>query len=89
MNLRVMEKEDLPLFAEWLSSLEVLGEYNPLRQISRQETEKMFENDKAYEMKEFIIEKKRRDQNRFYGPFLRPAPILWQATGNRLCSSSE
>jgi RimJ/RimL family protein N-acetyltransferase len=58
VNLRVMEKEDLPLFAEWLSSLEVLGEYNPLRQISRQETEKMFENDKAYEMKEFIIEKK-------------------------------
>jgi RimJ/RimL family protein N-acetyltransferase len=56
INLRVMEKEDLPLFAEWLNKPEFFGEYNPLRQTSRTETEKMLEN--PLELKPFIIEKK-------------------------------
>jgi RimJ/RimL family protein N-acetyltransferase len=56
VNLRVMEKEDLPLFAEWLNKPEVFGEHNPLRQMSRTETEKMLEN--PLELKPFIIEKK-------------------------------
>jgi RimJ/RimL family protein N-acetyltransferase len=43
VNLRVMEKEDFPLFAEWANKPEVLGKYNPLFQVSRTEAEKMFE----------------------------------------------
>jgi RimJ/RimL family protein N-acetyltransferase len=56
VNLRVMEKEDLPLFAEWVNKPEVFGEYNPLRQMSRTEAEKMLEN--PLELKPFIIERK-------------------------------
>jgi len=51
-----MEKEDLPLFAEWLNKPEVFGEYNPLQQMSRTEVEKMLEN--PIDIKPFIIEKK-------------------------------
>ena len=56
MNLRITEKEDLPLFAEWFNKPEVFGEYNPLHQMSRTDAEKMLEN--PHEMKPFIIEKK-------------------------------
>ena len=51
-----MEKEDLPLFVEWVNKPEVFGEYNPLHQMSKTEAEKMFEN--PHEEKSFIIEKK-------------------------------
>ena len=57
MNLRVMEKEDLPLFAEWVNMPEVFGEYNPLRQISRAEIEKDYDKG-TLELTDFIIEKK-------------------------------
>ena len=56
MNLRVVEKEDLPLIAEWFNKPEVFGEYNPLHQMSRTEMEKMFEN--PHDEKLFIAEKK-------------------------------
>jgi hypothetical protein len=42
VNLRVMEKEDLPLLAEWANKPEYFGEYNPLRQISKAEIENDF-----------------------------------------------
>jgi len=57
VNLRVVEKEDVPLFAEWLNKPEVFGEYNPLRQVSKTEIEKDFEKG-ALEMMDFIVEKK-------------------------------
>ena len=56
VNLRLMEKEDLPLFAEWANKPEVWGEYNPLHQMSKTDAEKMVET--PHEMKPFIIEKK-------------------------------
>ena len=56
VNLRVMEKEDLPLLTEWFNKPEVLGEYNPLHQGSRTDIEKMLET--PNELKPFIIEKK-------------------------------
>ena len=56
VNLRIIEKEDLPLFAEWFNKPEVFGEYNPLHQGSRTDIEKMLEN--PNELKPFIIEKK-------------------------------
>ena len=57
VNLRVMEKEDLPLFAEWLNKPEFFGEYNPLRQISKAEIEKDYDKS-TLEQTGFIIEKK-------------------------------
>ena len=59
VNLRVMEKEDLPLLVEWINSLEFLGEYLPPHQSSLAEAEKAFSEPKSpFEMKTFIIEKK-------------------------------
>ena len=73
VNLRVMEKEDLPLIAEWFSSPEVFGEYNPLRQMSRTDAEKIFEN--PLELKPFFIEKKDGSKIGFVAHFyvLHPA----------------
>ena len=56
VNLRIIEKEDLPLFAEWMNVPEFYGEYDPLRQMSRREAEKMLET--PVELKPFMIEKK-------------------------------
>jgi ribosomal-protein-alanine N-acetyltransferase len=73
VNLRVMEKEDLPLIAEWFSSPEVFGEYNTLRQMSKTEAEKMLES--PLELKQFLIEKKDGSKIGFAGHFyvLHPA----------------
>ena len=57
VNLRAMEKEDLPLFAGWVNKPEFFGEYNPLRQTSKTEIEKGYEKN-SLEQGEFIIEKK-------------------------------
>lgn len=57
MNLRIMEKEDLPLFAEWVNNLEFVGEYLPLRQPSIAEMEKAPETN-PFELKTFIVENK-------------------------------
>jgi ribosomal-protein-alanine N-acetyltransferase len=56
VNLRIAEKEDLPLLTEWFNKLEVSGEYTPVNQMSRTDAEKTFDN--PYEKKLFIIEKK-------------------------------
>jgi RimJ/RimL family protein N-acetyltransferase len=56
VNLRVMEKEDLPLFVEWFNKPEVFGEYNPLLQMSKTEVEKILDN--PSDLQPFIIEKK-------------------------------
>jgi RimJ/RimL family protein N-acetyltransferase len=74
VNLRIMEKEDLPLFAEWLNNPEVSGEYNPLRQVSRTETEKRHEKDNS-EQGEFIIEKKDGSKIGYIFHFILVHPI--------------
>ena len=56
VNLRLVEKEDLPLFMEWLNKPEVLGEYNPLVQMTKTEVEKMLENSSDFNL--FFIENK-------------------------------
>ena len=59
VNLRVREKEDIPLFVEWLNSLDVIsGDYDFLPQISRAEMEKESEKPSDPLYKSFIIEKK-------------------------------
>ena len=56
VNLRIMEKEEAPLFAEWASNPEVFGEYNPLHQMPKTEAEKILEG--PLELKPFIVGKK-------------------------------
>jgi RimJ/RimL family protein N-acetyltransferase len=57
VNLRVVEKEDLPLTVEWLNDPEYFGVYNPLVQTSRAELEKRYDN-RSPEERSFIVEKK-------------------------------
>lgn len=57
VNLRVVDKEDLGLLAEWANSREYLGEYVWLPQQSRAEWEKMYDSLTA-DTKWFFIEKK-------------------------------
>jgi len=57
VNLRVEEKEDLQLVAEWINNPEYFGIYNPLMQLSRSELEKGFDKFTP-ETKWFFIEKK-------------------------------
>ena len=73
MNLRVMEKDDLPLIADWFSDPEVLGEYNPFLQMSRTDLEKAQENS-LFERQLFIVEKKDGTKIGFMSQFyaLRP-----------------
>jgi RimJ/RimL family protein N-acetyltransferase len=57
VNLRIVEKEDLPLVSEWLNSPSILGEYEPIEEESRMDTEKRYEkfgSDKVW----FLITKK-------------------------------
>ena len=56
-NLRIAEKEDLSLAAEWLNNLDFFGEYNPLMQMSKADLQKMYDN-LSPEERWFFIEKK-------------------------------
>jgi RimJ/RimL family protein N-acetyltransferase len=77
VNLRVMEKDDLPLFVEWLNKPEVFGEYNPLHQMSKTEAEKMLDN--PFDIKPFIIEKKDGNKTGFIVHF----HVLHLGTGTK------
>jgi RimJ/RimL family protein N-acetyltransferase len=59
VNLRRMEREDIPLLQEWLSNHKFMGEFLPFTQWSRAELEKacLPEVD-PFEQKWFFIEKK-------------------------------
>jgi RimJ/RimL family protein N-acetyltransferase len=62
VNLRVVEKEDIPLITEWWNSLEVNGDYEFFPQISKAEMEKQIEKwssePSPFQAKVFLIEKK-------------------------------
>ena len=57
VNLRVAEKDDLPLFLEWFNNPVFMGEFFSPTQMSKADMEKMLDNN-PYEMKAFIVEKK-------------------------------
>ena len=57
VNLRIVEREDLPLLIDWNSNSEFYGEYSPLQQLSKTEWEKRYDNLTA-DTKWFFIEKK-------------------------------
>ena len=69
LNLRVTEKEDLPLFAEWINNREFLGEYESFEPISRMELEKQYDK-LTPEEKWFFIEKKNGNKIGHIGHFL-------------------
>lgn len=58
VNLRRMEKEDLPLVAAWFNNPEFLGEHEGLFQFSKSEFETLFATENSHESAEFFIEKK-------------------------------
>lgn len=57
VNLRVVEKEDLPWVAECINNPEFYGQYEPLMQVSKAELENKY-NKLTPKEKWFIIEKK-------------------------------
>jgi len=57
VNLRVEEKEDIRLIAEWLNNPDYWGEYLPLTQRSRTELEKEYDAQRPEAGQWFIIEK--------------------------------
>ncbi len=57
VNLRVVEKEDLPWVAECVNNPEFYGQYEPLMQVSKAELENKYDKLTPKE-KWFIIEKK-------------------------------
>jgi RimJ/RimL family protein N-acetyltransferase len=73
VRLRVMEKEDLPLYAEWANNPEFMGEYFSPFQRSRAEMEKMLESS-PFEAKAFVIEKKDESKIGFIVHFNMLAP---------------
>jgi RimJ/RimL family protein N-acetyltransferase len=56
INLKVLEKDDLPILVDWFNQPEVFGEYNPLHQMTIEEAGKMFSS--PLEMKPFVVEDK-------------------------------
>jgi len=56
VNLRIMEREELPLFQEWLNNPKFMGEFLAPIQRTRAELEKL--ESSFFAPKTFIIEKK-------------------------------
>ena len=56
VNLRITEKEDLPLVAEWINNLDFWGKFNPFHQMSKTDMQKAY--DMPSEERWFLIEKK-------------------------------
>jgi RimJ/RimL family protein N-acetyltransferase len=75
VNLRIMEKEDLPLYVKWLNDPAFFGEYNPLEQTTKAEMEKSYDTAPS-ERKRFFIEKKDGAKIGLVGVF--PVGDLWE-----------
>jgi len=56
VNLRIMEREDLAVLREWDNNSEFMGEYEPLRQETKTELEKTYDNLKDAQW--FFVQKK-------------------------------
>ncbi len=56
VNLRIGEKEDLPILMEWMNDPKVMGEYQPFIQKNSKNMERILE-DNPPEQKVFVIEK--------------------------------
>ncbi len=56
VNLRIMEKEDLSVLLEWDNTPEFMGRFEPLRQETRADLERIYDNLKDSQW--FFVEKK-------------------------------
>jgi ribosomal-protein-alanine N-acetyltransferase len=69
VNLRIVEKEDLPLLTEWQNTPEISGEFMWREQKSRTEAEKEYDN-RPPDSRRFFIEKKDGAKIGWIGHFL-------------------
>jgi RimJ/RimL family protein N-acetyltransferase len=53
VNLKILEREDFQLLAEWFNQPEVFGEFNPIHQVTIDEIGKLFST--PFEFKPFIV----------------------------------
>jgi RimJ/RimL family protein N-acetyltransferase len=75
VNLRIVEKENLPLLLKWINDPGFFGEYNPLEQETMVEMEKSY--DTAHpDRKRFFVEKKDGTNIGVIGVF--PEGDLWE-----------
>ena len=75
VNLRIMEKEDLPFYVKWVNDSSFFGEYNPLEQTTKAEMEKNYDTAPP-ERKRFFVEKKDGTKIGVTGVF--PVGDLWE-----------
>ena len=68
VNLRIIEKEDLPLVKEWDNDVGIMGEYEPIIQETKADLEKQY--DKLTEGQWFFIEKKDETKIGFIAHFV-------------------
>lgn len=68
VNLRIIEKTDLPLLKEWINDCNIDGEFEPINQLSLTDIEKEFEGNKEGQW--FFIEKKDKTKIGYIAHFL-------------------
>jgi RimJ/RimL family protein N-acetyltransferase len=73
VNLRVMEKEDLPVLQGWDNNPEFMGKYEPLRQETRTDLERTYDNLKDAQW--FFVEKKDGTRIGYMAHFLAAGEI--------------
>jgi RimJ/RimL family protein N-acetyltransferase len=74
VNLRIVEKEDLSFYVNWVNDPSFFGEYNPLEQTTKIEEEKDYDTAPS-ERKRFFVEKKDGTKIGVVGVF--PVGNLW------------
>jgi len=75
VNLRILEKEELPFYVEWANDPSFFGDFNPLEQTTKIEMEKNYDTDPP-ESKRFFVEKKDGTKVGIVGIF--PVGDLWE-----------
>ena len=73
VNLRIIEREDLPVLQEWDNNPEFMGEYEPFRQETRTDLEKIYDNLRDEQW--FFVEKKDGTKIGFINHFLSAGEI--------------
>jgi RimJ/RimL family protein N-acetyltransferase len=69
VNLRVVEKEDLPVILKWVNNVDFVGEYEPISQETKQELDKEYEG-QGPDRRWFLIEKKDKTAIGYIAHFL-------------------
>jgi RimJ/RimL family protein N-acetyltransferase len=77
VNLKIMEKDEIPIFVEWANKPEFFGKYNPLVQMTKTEAEKMLDNPSDFKL--FFVEKKDGSKIGFVAHF----HVLHLGTGSK------